>query len=675
MSASERASRLRAEIGEHDYRYYVLDAPPVSDAEYDRLFRELQALEAEHPELLRSDSPTQRVGAAPLAGFAAVAHATPMLSLSNAFSDDEVAAFDRRVREGLAAEGDVIYVAEPKFDGLAVSLTYEQGVLLRGATRGDGSTGEDVTANLRTLRSIPLHLHGSGWPPLLEVRGEVLMWRRDFERMNEQQRQKGEKEFVNPRNAAAGSLRQLDPRITATRPLRFVAYGVAAVAAGALPATHFELLERLAAWGFAVAAERRRVSGLAALLACQQEIGSRRAALPYDIDGVVYKVDDLAAQERLGFVSRAPRFALAHKFPAAEALTEVLDISLQVGRTGALTPVARLAPVFVGGVTVTNATLHNEDEIRRKDVRVGDTVVVRRAGDVIPEVVRVLPEKRPPAASAFVMAVQCPVCGSRVVRQQDEAVARCSGGLYCPAQRRQALLHFASRRAMDIEGLGERLVEQLVEHDVVRTPADLYRLGLLALVQLERMAEKSAGNLLLAIDRSRQTTLARFIYALGIRNVGEATARDLARHFGSLDRLLAADEAQLLQVPDVGPIVAQSIRQFLGEPHNREVIEQLRAAGVAWSEGEVLAPAALIGAVAGRTFVLTGTLPALSRDVARQMLEAAGAKVSAAVSKKTDFVVAGADAGSKLQRAQELGVPIIDEAQMLALLDGRQGEP
>ncbi|MBN8452669.1 NAD-dependent DNA ligase LigA [Accumulibacter sp.] len=675
MSASERASRLRAEIGEHDYRYYVLDAPLVSDAEYDRLFRELQALEAEHPELLRSDSPTQRVGAAPLAGFAAVAHATPMLSLSNAFSDDEVAAFDRRVREGLAAEGDVIYVAEPKFDGLAVSLTYEQGVLLRGATRGDGSTGEDVTANLRTLRSIPLHLHGSGWPPLLEVRGEVLMWRRDFERMNEQQRQKGEKEFVNPRNAAAGSLRQLDPRITATRPLRFVAYGVAAVAAGALPATHFELLERLAAWGFAVAAERRRVSGLAALLACQQEIGSRRAALPYDIDGVVYKVDDLAAQERLGFVSRAPRFALAHKFPAAEALTEVLDISLQVGRTGALTPVARLAPVFVGGVTVTNATLHNEDEIRRKDVRVGDTVVVRRAGDVIPEVVRVLPEKRPPAASAFVMAVQCPVCGSRVVRQQDEAVARCSGGLYCPAQRRQALLHFASRRAMDIEGLGERLVEQLVEHDVVRTPADLYRLGLLALVQLERMAEKSAGNLLAAIKRSKGTTLARFIYALGIRNVGEATARDLARHFGSLDRLLAADEAQLLQVPDVGPIVAQSIRQFLGEPHNDDVIKELRAAGVAGNEGEAMAPAASIGAVAGRTFVLTGTLPALSRDVARQMLEAAGAKVSAAVSKKTDFVVAGADAGSKLQRAQELGVPIIDEAQMLALLDGRQGEP
>ncbi|MBL8391750.1 MAG: NAD-dependent DNA ligase LigA, partial [Candidatus Accumulibacter sp.] len=533
---------------------------------------------------------------------------------------------------------------------------------------------EDVTANLRTLRSIPLHLHGSGWPPLLEVRGEVLMWRRDFERMNEQQRQKGEKEFVNPRNAAAGSLRQLDPRVTATRPLRFVAYGVAAAAAGALPATHFELLERLAGWGFAVAAERRRVSGLAALLACQREIGSRRAALPYDIDGVVYKVDDLAAQERLGFVSRAPRFALAHKFPAAEALTEVLDISLQVGRTGALTPVARLAPVFVGGVTVTNATLHNEDEIRRKDVRVGDTVVVRRAGDVIPEVVRVLREKRPPAASAFAMAVHCPVCGSQVVRQQDEAVARCSGGLYCPAQRRQALLHFASRRAMDIEGLGERLVEQLVEHDVVRTPADLYRLGLLALVQLERMAEKSAGNLLLAIERSRQTTLTRFIYALGIRNVGEATARDLARHFGSLDRLLAADEAQLLQVPDVGPIVAQSIRQFLGEPHNREVIEQLRAAGVAWSEGEAVVPAASIGAVAGRTFVLTGMLPSLSRDAARQMLEAAGGKVSAAVSTKTDFVVAGAEAGSKLQRAQELGVPIIDEAQMLALLGGPGAE-
>ncbi|MCM8613390.1 NAD-dependent DNA ligase LigA [Accumulibacter sp.] len=668
ISASERAGRLRAEIGEHDHRYYVLDAPLISDAEYDRLFRELQALEAEHPELLCSDSPTQRVGAAPLTGFATVAHRTPMLSLNNAFSDDEVAAFDRRVREGLAVEGEVSYVAEPKFDGLAVSLSYERGVLLRGATRGDGSTGEDVTANLRTLRSIPLHLQGRGWPALLEVRGEVLMWRSDFERMNEQQRRKGEKEFINPRNAAAGSLRQLDPRITATRPLRFVAYGVGAVAAGRLPATHCELLDRLASWGFAVAAERRRVSGLAALLACQREIGSRRATLPYDIDGVVYKVDDLAAQERLGFVSRAPRFALAHKFPAAEALTEVLDISLQVGRTGALTPVARLAPVFVGGVTVTNATLHNEDEIRRKDVRVGDTVVVRRAGDVIPEVVRVLPEKRPPAATVFVMAASCPVCGSQVVRQKDEAVARCSGGLYCPAQRRQALLHFASRRAMDIEGLGERLVEQLVEHDVVRTPADLYRLDPQALVQLERMAEKSADNLLAAIKRSKGTTLARFIYALGIRNVGEATARDLARHFGSLDRLLAADEAQLLQVVDVGPIVAQSIRQFLGEPHNREVIEQLRAAGVAWSEGEAVAPAASTTAVAGRSFVLTGTLPSLSRDAARQMLEAAGGKVSAAVSKKTDFVVAGADAGSKLQRAQELGVPIIDEARMLALL-------
>jgi DNA ligase (NAD+) len=676
ISASERASRLRAEIGEHDHRYYVLDAPLISDAEYDGLFRELQALEAEHPELLCSDSPTQRVGAAPLTGFATVAHRTPMLSLNNAFSDDEVAAFDRRVREGLAAEGDVSYVAEPKFDGLAVSLSYEHGVLLRGATRGDGNTGEDVTANLRTLRSIPLHLQGSGWPALLEVRGEVLMWRRDFERMNEQQRQKGEKEFVNPRNAAAGSLRQLDPRITATRPLRFVAYGVGEVAArrparDALRA----MLERLAAWGFPVAAERAgsAVSPRASL-ACQREIGSRRATLPYDIDGVVYKVDDLAAQEALGFVARAPRFALAHKFPAEEALTEVLDIDVQVGRTGALTPVARLAPVFVGGVTVTNATLHNEDEIRRKDVRVGDTVVVRRAGDVIPEIVRVLPEKRPPAArpSSWRRAARSAArrsCASRTRRSR-----RCSGGLYCPAQRRQALLHFASRRAMDIEGLGERLVEQLVEHDVVRTPADLYRLGLLALLNLERMADKSAGNLLAAIERSKQTTLARFIYALGIRNVGEATARDLARHFGSLDRLLAADETQLLLVPDVGPIVAQSIRQFLGEPHNREVIEQLRAAGVAWSEGEAVARAASTAAVAGRSFVLTGTLPSLTRDAARQMLEAAGGKVSAAVSKKTDFVVAGADAGSKLQRAQELGVPIIDEARMLALLGGAEAD-
>jgi DNA ligase (NAD+) len=673
MSFSERARALRVEIEKHNHRYYVLDAPLISDAEYDTLFRELQSLEAEHPELVTSDSPTQRVGALPLPEFASVVHATPMLSLSNAFADEEVQVFDRRVREGLGSEAEVAYAADPKFDGLAVSLSYEQGILVHGATRGDGTTGEDVTANLRTLHSIPLHLQGSGWPDRFEVRGEVLFWRSDFERLNARQRERGEKEYVNARNAAAGSLRQLDSRITARRPLRFFAYGVGSVTGAALPATHSALLDQLAEWGFPVAPERRRVSGLAGLLAYFAEMGRRRESLPYDIDGVVYKVDDLAAQERLGFVSRAPRFALAHKFPAEEAVTELLDISIQVGRTGALTPVARLAPVFVGGVTVTNATLHNEDEIRRKDVCIGDTVVVRRAGDVIPEVARILPEKRPLAARQFIMPTSCPVCGSQVVRNPDEAVARCTGGLYCPAQRKQALLHFASRRAMDIEGLGDKLVEQLVDSAVVRTPADLYRLGLLALVNLERMAEKSASNLLAAIEQSKQTTLARFIYALGIRNVGEATAKDLARHFASLDRLLAADEAQLLQVTDVGPIVAQSIRQFCSEPHNLEVIEQLRAAGVVWSEGE--APVPPRGAVVGKVFVLTGSLPSLTRDAAKELIEAAGGKVSSAVSKKTDFVVAGAEAGSKLEKARLLAIRVIDEGQLLTLLNLEQPAP
>jgi DNA ligase (NAD+) len=683
MSASDRVHALREAIERHNIEYYARDAPLIDDAEYDRLFAELQALEAEHPELLSLDSPTQRVGAAPLPEFAALAHATPMLSLNNAFADDEVVAFDRRVRDGLASGSavevgiEVTYSVEPKFDGLAVSLSYQDGHLLRGATRGDGSSGEDVTANLRTLRSIPLRLQGSDWPAVLEVRGEVLMLRSDFAQMNERQRQKSEKEFVNPRNAAAGSLRQLDPRITATRPLRFFAYGVGIAEGAALPATHGELLDRLAAWGFPVARERRRVAGLAGLLAYYAEIGRQRSALPYDIDGVVYKVDELAAQARLGFVSRAPRFALAHKFAAEEAVTELLDISIQVGRTGALTPVARLKPVFVGGVTVINATLHNEDEIRRKDVHIGDTVVVRRAGDVIPEVVRVLPEKRPVAARRFDMPKNCPVCGSIVVRSEDDkgekgekgvaaAVARCSGGLYCPAQRKQALLHFASRRAMDIEGLGDKLVEQLVDNAIVRTPADLYQLGVAALAGLERLAEKSAGNLLAAIEKSKQTTLARFIYALGMRNVGEATARELARHFGSLERLLTADEAQLQQVADVGPTVAQCVRQFCSEPHNQMVIEQLRAAGVSWSESEAATPGA--GAVAGKVFVLTGALPSLTRDGAGQLIMTAGGKVTASVSKKTDFVVAGAEAGSKLEKALRLGVSVIDEGELLALL-------
>ncbi|WP_374681799.1 NAD-dependent DNA ligase LigA [Accumulibacter sp.] len=675
MSASDRVQRLREEIERHNEAYYCHDAPLVSDAEYDRLFAQLAALEAAHPELLSADSPTQRVGAAPLPEFAALAHATPMLSLNNAFADDEVVAFDRRVREGLANDDEsaIRYSAEPKFDGLAVSLIYADGRLLRGATRGDGSTGEDVTANLRTLRSIPLRLRGDDWPAMLDVRGEVLMLRGDFAQLNERQREKGEKEFVNPRNAAAGSLRQLDPRITATRPLRFFAYGIGVATGVALPATHFELLDRLVAWGFPVARERRRVAGVAGLLAYYAEIDRQRAALPYAIDGVVYKVDDLAAQARLGFVSRAPRFALAHKFAAEEAVTELLEISVQVGRTGALTPVARLKPVFVGGVTVINATLHNEDEIRRKDVRIGDTVVVRRAGDVIPEVVRVLVEQRPVAARRFSMPENCPVCGSLVVRSDDEsggrgvaAVARCSGGLYCPAQRKQALLHFASRRAMDIEGLGDKLVEQLVDNAIVRTPADLYQLGLVALAKLDRLAEKSAGNILAAIEKSKRTTLARFIFALGIRNVGEATARDLARHFGSLESLLAADEVALQQVPDVGPTVAQCIRQFCSEAHNRTVIEQLRAAGVSWSESEPAVSSA--GAVAGKVFVLTGALPSLTRDDAGRLIVAAGGKVTSAVSKKTDFVVAGADAGSKLEKAQQLGVAVLDEGQLLALL-------
>jgi DNA ligase (NAD+) len=511
------------------------------------------------------------------------------------------------------------------------------------------------------------------------------MLRSDFAQMNERQREKGEKEFVNPRNAAAGSLRQLDPRITATRPLRFFAYGVGIAEGAALPATHSELLDRLAAWGFPVARERRRVAGLAGLLAYYAEIGRQRSALPYDIDGVVYKVDELAAQARLGFVSRAPRFALAHKFAAEEAVTELLDISIQVGRTGALTPVARLKPVFVGGVTVINATLHNEDEIRRKDVHIGDTVVVRRAGDVIPEVVRVLPEKRPVAARRFACRRTArfaarSLCAAKMTRAKRAekgqkgdkgvaaAVARCSGGLYCPAQRKQALLHFASRRAMDIEGLGDKLVEQLVDNAIVRTPADLYQLGVVALAGLERLAEKSAGNLLAAIEKSKQTTLARFIYALGMRNVGEATARELARHFGSLERLLTADEAQLQQVADVGPTVAQCVRQFCSEPHNRMVIEQLRAAGVSWSESEGAMPSAGAGAVAGKVFVLTGTLPSLTRDAAGELIMAAGGKVTASVSKKTDFVVAGAEAGSKLEKAQQLGVSVIDEGELLALL-------
>jgi DNA ligase (NAD+) len=665
-AAADRIAKLREEIELHNYRYYVLDAPTIPDAEFDRLFRELQELEAAHPELVTPDSPTQRVGGAPAAEFREVRHRVPMLSLNNAFEEEDAANFDRRVREGLGKE-NIEYAVEPKFDGLAISLVYERGVLSRGATRGDGYTGEDVTANVRTIHAVPLHLAGRRVPDLLEVRGEVLMLKRDFARLNAEQRAKGEKEFANPRNAAAGSLRQLDPRVTASRKLTFYAYALGATEGVALPRTHSAVMDWLTALHFPVCEERRTVTGLAGLLDYYHAIGAKRDRLPYDIDGVVYKVNDLRDQAELGFVARAPRWAIAHKFPAEEMMTEVLGIDVQVGRTGALTPVARLKPVSVGGVTVTNATLHNEDEIRRKDVHIGDFVIVRRAGDVIPEVVSVVRERRPAHVKKFVMPTRCPVCGSHVMRLEDEAVARCTGGLYCPAQRKQAILHFASRRAMDIEGLGDKLVDQLVDKDLVRTPADIFRLDLETVAGLERMAEKSARNLLDAIERSKHTTLERFIYALGIRNVGEATAKDLARHFGGLKPLMAADEAALMEVPDVGPVVAESIAQFFAEPHNREVIADLQHAGVHWPEGAPKRKAEVAG-VAGKTFVLTGTLPTLTRDEAKDRIEAAGGKVSGSVSKKTDYVVVGADAGSKLAKAEELGIALLDEDGLRALL-------
>ncbi|MEC3765556.1 NAD-dependent DNA ligase LigA [Cupriavidus sp. SS-3] len=677
-AAASRVAWLREELDRHNYQYYVLDAPTVPDAEYDALFSELMALELEHPELQTPDSPTQRVGGEPLAAFDSVRHRVPMLSLNNAFADDDVLNFDRRCAQGLgrsapaAGEADLFsaadaveYACELKFDGLAMSLRYEDGRLVQAATRGDGETGEDVTVNVRTIKAIPLKLRGQA-PAVLEVRGEVFMFRRDFDKLNARQAEAGEKTFVNPRNAAAGSLRQLDPRITARRPLSFFAYGLGELQGVERPPTHSAMLDGFAALGLPVCKDRAVVKGAQGLLDFYRDIGKRRDELPYDIDGVVYKVNALAEQERLGFVSRAPRFALAHKFPAQEMTTIVEDIEVQVGRTGAITPVARLRPVFVGGVTVTNATLHNEDEIRRKDVHVGDTVIVRRAGDVIPEVVAVVAERRPADARAFVMPTACPVCGSHIEKLEDEAIARCTGGLICAAQRKQSLLHFAQRRAMDIEGLGDKLVEQLVDQGIVRTPADLYKLGIAKLAALERMADKSAANLVTAIDKSRATTMNRFIFALGIRHVGEATAKDLARHFGKLDALLAADEAALLEVNDVGPVVAQSIANFLAEPHNVEVIEQLRAAGVHWPESEPVAKAP--APLSGKTFVLTGTLPTLSREDAKELLEAAGAKVAGSVSKKTDYVVAGAEAGSKLDKAEALGVPVLDEAGMLALL-------
>ncbi|MFP5409392.1 MAG: NAD-dependent DNA ligase LigA [Gammaproteobacteria bacterium] len=671
-----RAVALREAIERHNHAYYVLDAPTVPDAEYDRLFRELQAIEADYPELVTPDSPTQRVGGRALDAFPKVRHAVPMLSIRTETDTTEAGAraFDARVRKELGlseADPPVEYHAELKFDGLALNLRYEQGVLVHAATRGDGETGEDVTQNVRTVHVIPLRLRTEQPPAVLEVRGEVYMRRDDFERYNAKQREAGKPTLVNPRNGAAGSIRQLDPRLAAQRPLSFFAYGLGEVQGwqGA-PATHSATLDALSGLGVPVCAERRVCRGADELVAFHAEVAARRDRLPFDIDGVVYKVNRFDLQRELGFVTREPRWAVAHKYPAQEEMTVVEAIDVQVGRTGALTPVARLAPVFVGGVTVTNATLHNQDEIDRKDVRVGDAVIVRRAGDVIPEVVAVVLERRPvPAPPRFDILQRypvCPECGSHVVRLDDEAAVRCTGGLYCPAQRKQALLHFASRRAMDIEGLGDKLVDQIVDRGLVHSPADVYGLTQATLAGLERMAEKSAANLLAAIEASKSTTLARFIFALGIRNVGEATARDLARHFGSLDALVAASEADLMVIRDVGPIVAQSIAQFFGEPHNLDVVRQLREAGVHWSETAGVQPSA--GILTGKTLVLTGTLPTLTRDQAKERIEAAGGKVAGSVSKKTDYVVAGAEAGSKLAKAQELGVTILDETGLLALL-------
>ena len=683
---ARRAGELREWLHHHAHLYYVLDSPEVPDAEYDRCFRELQALETEHPVLLTADSPTQRVGGRALDAFNKVRHVVPMLSIRTETDVEASGAhhFDARVRRELGLADDaapVDYVAELKFDGLAINLRYEAGTLVQAATRGDGEIGEDVTQNIRTIGQIPLRLPPQA-PAVLEVRGEVYMRRDDFEALNDRQRARGDKTYINPRNTAAGAVRQLDPAITAQRPLSFFAYGWGEVtpAADGGPAwsTHFEALQTLKAWGFPVSALAVVAQGAMELIAFHERVGRERDQLPFDIDGVVYKVNSLALQRSLGFVTREPRWAVAHKFPAQEQLTTVLDIDVQVGRTGKLTPVAKLAPVFVGGVTVTNATLHNEDEARRKDVRVGDTVIVRRAGDVIPEVVGVLQDRRPEGTSPFAMPTQCPICGSAAVREEvngeEGANHRCTGGLFCGAQRKQAILHYAQRRAVDIEGLGDKLVDQLVDAQVIRTLPDLYRLGLTALAALDRMAEKSARNVLDALEKSKQTTLPRFLFGLGIRHVGEATAKDLSRHFGRLDAIMgvtpeaAATVEQLVAVNDVGPVVAQSIHTFFQQPHNREVVEQLRACGVTWPEWEpaVQTPRPL----AGKTFVLTGTLPTLSRDAAKELLEAAGAKVAGSVSKKTDYLVAGADAGSKLDRARELGVALLDEDGLKELLNG-----
>lgn len=656
--------KLREQINEHNYRYYVLDDPTISDAQYDSLFRQLQDLEKAHSELITADSPTQRVGATPLKEFAQVQHEIPMLSIENAFDEDEVLAFDRRIHERLGIDTPIHYICEPKLDGLAVSIRYENGYLKQGATRGDGLTGEDVTQNLRTIRALPLHLRGEHFPKVLEVRGEVFMPRKGFDKLNAQAEKKGEKVFANPRNAAAGSLRQLNPEITAKRPLTFYCYGVGVVSGGKLPETQSETLAALKGWGLPVSPLVKVVSGIRGCLTYYQHLVDQRPRLPYEIDGVVYKVDRFKLQERLGFVSRAPRWALAHKFSATEAESVLEAVEFQVGRTGAITPVARLRPTQVGGVTVSNATLHNMDEINRKDIRVGDTVIIRRAGDVIPEVVGPVLKRRPADAKKIHLPKNCPVCHSAIEQLEGEAIARCTAGLYCPAQRKETIKHFASRRAMDIEGLGDKLVEQLVDLNLVKNIADLYTLDLKQLVDIERMGEKSAQNLLDQLEKSKKTTLARFLYALGIREVGQATAKALARHFGSMKKLLAVTEESLEEVPDIGPVVAKHIVHFFKEAHNRHIIEKLGRDGVHWEEVEKAKHLPL----SGQTFVLTGSLSSLTRDEAKDRLEALGARVSDSVSKKTHHLVVGAEPGSKLAKAEALKVPVLDEHAFLALL-------
>lgn len=657
---------LREQLDRLGYHYYVLDDPLVPDSEYDRLFRELLRLEAEHPELVVADSPSQRVGAAPQGAFAEVAHRVPMLSLDNAFSEADLLAFDRRVRERLQSDQAIAYACEPKLDGAALSLTYQDGHLVRGATRGDGSTGEDITLNVRTIRSVPLRLLGCDHPRLLEVRGEVFMPRAGFEALNERARRQGDKTFANPRNAAAGSLRQLDPALTAARPLQFCCYGLGYHEGGELPSRHSAVMAALRQWGLPISREAALAEGIDQCLAYFRELARRRDALPYDIDGVVYKVDRLDLQEQLGSVSRAPRWAVAYKFPAQEAMTRLLGVEYQVGRTGVITPVARLAPVSVGGVTVSNATLHNLDEVARLGVRLGDTVIVRRAGDVIPQILRVVEERRPAEAQPPPVPQSCPVCGSPVERDEGEAALRCTGGLYCRAQQRESIRHFASRRAMNIDGLGEKLIAQLLEAGLVTRVSDLYRLARDQLASLERMGEKSADNLLAALAGSKDTTLPRFLFALGIREVGEATARSLAEHFGSLEAIVAADRQALQAVPDVGPVVAEHVYHFFRAEHNLTELSELRALGVRWPEGAPRPHAAL--PLQGQVFCLTGTLDAMSRDEAKARLQALGARVSAGVSARTTTVVAGPGAGAKLVRARELGIPLLDEAGLLDLL-------